>query len=260
MTAEPEETPELVFNDYTSFMRVVHETIAEETQAQHAKKQLKRKHEAILTGTSDVMCQRDALRGDIELRLLRKTLDELGYERTLTQKQFHNNFISASLHSIYGEDFYRYQTRILAEHELEEACTEVLVCTPRRFGKTTSVSMFIAAMLWSVSEAWISVFSTGQRASSMLLDLTFKMIMKLEGAKGRILKKNQEELFLRDPDPTKPPRRLFSYPSSVGGTCPNAPVFIFFLFFFIFFFFFHIFIIFPWRNLSRKQHQMNSFV
>lgn len=217
----------ILLNDYTSFFRLVHETIAHESKAMQAKKTLKRKHEAILTGATDTTAEKDVLRGDKEIRLLTKTLDEMGYERTLTQKQFHKNFISASLHSIYGEDFYRFQTRILAEHDLEEARNEVLVCTPRRFGKTTSVSLFIAAMLWSVSEAWISVFSTGQRASSMLLDLTFKMIMKLPNAKSRIFKKNQEELFIRDPDPTKPHRRLFSYPSSVGGTFPFPQLFIF---------------------------------
>ena len=215
----------ILLNDYTSFFRLVHETIAHESKAAQSKKTLKRKHEAILTGAVDNSSARDVLRGDVEIRLLTKTLDEMGYERTLTQKQFHKNFISASLHSIYGEDFYRFQSRILAEHDLEEARNEVLVCTPRRFGKTTSVSLFIAAMLWSVSEAWISVFSTGQRASSMLLDLTFKMIMKLPGAKGRIFKKNQEELFIRDPDPTKPHRRFFSYPSSVGGKFPFARFF-----------------------------------
>lgn len=209
----------ITLNDYTSFFRHVHETISAEVLAQSHRRVLKRKHDTILSGAAESSSERDELRGDKEMKLLCKTLDEMGYERTLTQKQFHQNFIGASLHSIYGEDFYRYQARILAEHGLDEARTEILVCTPRRFGKTTSVSLFVAAMLWSVSEAWISVFSTGQRASTMLLDLTFKMIMKMPEARSRILKKNQEELFIRDPDPTKPPRRLFSYPSSVGGTC-----------------------------------------
>lgn len=207
----------LALNDYRSFLRLVRETIAEESRAVESKRLLKRKHDVILSVSNNTSSNRDVLRGDLEIRMLIKTLDEMGYERTLTQKQFHKNFISASLHSIYGEDFFRYQSRILAEHDLEEARNEVLVCTPRRFGKTTSVSLFIAAMLWSVSEAWISVFSTGQRASSMLLDLTFKMIMKLPNAKSRIMKRNQEELFIRDPDPSKPPRRLFSYPATVGG-------------------------------------------
>jgi hypothetical protein len=93
---------------------------------------------------------------------------------------------------------------------------EVLVCTPRRFGKTTSVAMFCAALLYCVPDMWISCFSTGQRASSSLLDLVAKFVCTREDGEGRILKKNQEQLFLKGSDPADV-RRMFSYPSSVGG-------------------------------------------
>ena len=92
----------------------------------------------------------------------------------------------------------------------------MLVCTPRRFGKTTSVAMFCAALLYCVPDMWISCFSTGQRASSSLLDLVAKFVCTREDGEGRILKKNQEQLFLKGNNPSDV-RRMFSYPSSVAG-------------------------------------------
>jgi hypothetical protein len=60
------------------------------------------------------------------------------------------------------------------------------------------------------------VFSTGQRASTSLLDLTSKLFLQLPNAKERIMKKNQEQFFIRGDSPSDT-RRLFSFPSSVAG-------------------------------------------
>ena len=73
--------------------------------------------------------------------------------------------------------------------------------------------MFIAAMLLETREAWISVYSTGQRASSMLLDTVAKFV--LSKAPNRVSKHNKEELFIKSTVAGEPDRRLFSYPSSV---------------------------------------------
>jgi hypothetical protein len=74
---------------------------------------------------------------------------------------------------------------------------QVLICCPRRFGKTTAVSMFVAALLYCVPDTWISCFSTGQRASTTLLDQAARFFNTLPGAKDKVLKKNQEQFFTR---------------------------------------------------------------
>ena len=91
--------------------------------------------------------------------------------------------------------------------------------TPRRWGKTTSVAMFVAAMLWCVPDMWISVYSTGRRASNSLAEMVAKFVCHLDDGGGgeRISKRNQEELFLKGDTP-EDTRRLFSYPSTVQGT------------------------------------------
>lgn len=204
--------------DYSAFFDYVVEHHTNEARDTAERRALKRKVDAALGAFSGNSAARESVRGDGELRTLARALDAFDLERTVTQREFHKAFLGACLPSIYGRDFERFRSRILAENGLDNARTEVMVCTPRRFGKTTSVSMFCAAMLYSISDAWISVFSTGQRASNMLLEQTYKLLVQLPGAKARILKKNTEELFVADPtDPSKPPRRLFSYPSSVSG-------------------------------------------
>ena len=141
----------------------------------------------------------------------------------------------------------RFREKILRDNEMEKIQFEILVCTPRRFGKTTAVSMWCAAMLACVPDMWISVFSTGQRASSSLLDQTAKFFRMLEFSDtcrggdemvsfrwiernrifrrewfnshshgSQILRKNQEQLWTKGTRPDDI-RKMFSYPSSISG-------------------------------------------
>jgi hypothetical protein len=155
--------------DYSAYLAYVVEHHELEARDASERRVLKRKADVALGVNGETVRAREAVRGDVELKTLLKTLDAFDLERTMSQRQFHQSFVGASLQSIYGAaDFERFRSRILAENGLDNARTEILVCTPRRFGKTTSVAMFCAAMLYSVTDAWISVFSTGQRASGML--------------------------------------------------------------------------------------------
>jgi hypothetical protein len=46
---------------------------------------------------------------------------------------------------------------------------EILISTPRRFGKTISVSLFAAAILYSAPRVELSIYSTCKRISQKLL-------------------------------------------------------------------------------------------
>ena len=95
--------------------------------------------------------------------------------------------------------------------------------TPRRFGKTMSVGMFVAAYLYSVENAEICIFSTGRRASQKLLELIKQLIEKLTNGRERILKFNQEILNVSNYDGSPGASKLSSFPSNaktlrgVGG-------------------------------------------
>ena len=142
---------------------------------------------------------RDTVPGDAYLREVERLLDSFeGYARSDAQKDFHEAFMNAVLPHIYGTaDFERYGERIKRERGIAELQQEVLCCCPRRFGKTTAVSMFVAVLLYVVPDMWISCFSTGQRASTTLLDQAARFFGTLPGAREKVMKKNQEQFFIR---------------------------------------------------------------
>lgn len=200
--------------DYSSFLSLRRDAAtAREAQAQRDKAGFKRKYDSLLATTA-----RDGVPGDKYLRDLELCLTQFeGFTRSPSQIDFHKAFIDANLPHIYGvSDFERYRERILRERGIASMQYEILICTPRRWGKTTSVAMFIAASLYCVPNTWISCFSTGQRASSLLLDQAAKFFNMLPNAKERIIKKNTEQFFVKGLNASDM-RQFFSFPSSVAG-------------------------------------------
>lgn len=199
--------------DYSSFFDAAHNAIEAKTQKRRQAVSFKRKLDIAVDSAA-----RDEVPGDERLRQIQHLLDNFeGFKRSAAQREFHEAFIDANLPHIYGiADYEKYAERILRERKIETMQTEVLVCCPRRFGKTTSVSMFVAVMLYCVPDTWISVFSTGQRASTTLLDQAARFFYTLPGAKDRVIKKNQEQFFIRGVDGSDV-RRFHSFPSSVAG-------------------------------------------
>ena len=72
---------------------------------------------------------------------------------------------------------------------------EILVSTPRRFGKTISVSMFAAAMLYSCPNMELSIYSTCKRISQKLLRNVVKFLelifLELQTTPFRKVRMNQ---------------------------------------------------------------------
>lgn len=164
----------------------------------------------------------EALRGDAVLARLYTALDACGLERTTTQRFFHKTFVLSVLPWIYGKkDFSRFRERILHQNGVvssDKYNQFTLISTPRRWGKTTSVAVFCAAMLYTVPDAWISVYSTGRRASKSLSDMVLKFVKRLEESAGlkksNVIVKNTEELFYGG-EVASDVRRMYSYPATV---------------------------------------------
>lgn len=84
--------------------------------------------------------------------------------------------------------------------------------------------MFVAALLCCCDRMWISIFSTGKRASKSLLMQVKEIIDTIPGMSKRITSSNVEELWMNPIGCSKKVQeaRCFSYPSSVKVSQTNA--------------------------------------
>ena len=83
----------------------------------------------------------DEFQGDINLRTLRTLLsiiDTRGFERSPHQMRFHSSFERASARVVYRADWETQRPAIMKKHGWKTCPGEVMISTPRRFGKTFS--------------------------------------------------------------------------------------------------------------------------
>ena len=151
-------------------------------------------------------------------------LDSTGWNRSFHQRLFHEDFLKACTRTFWKMEplgsFARAHQQVLQENSWEHLAQEVLISTPRRFGKTISVSMFAAAMLYSAPAVELSIYSTCKRISQKLLRGVVKFfyeICKHDLGKHnfRIRRQNMEEIVLVGPEGERDVRIVNSYPSKV---------------------------------------------
>jgi hypothetical protein len=136
--------------------------------------------------------------GDAKLRKIRYWLNNLGeWVRSADQQLFHEHFLIACLPHIYGKDWNANGARVMASLGIDKIDYEVLCQTPRRFGKTVSVAMFVAVLALCCPGIKISVFSTGSRASKSMVDHILKFCYHCKENRGieRKIKHSKEELM-----------------------------------------------------------------
>ncbi len=114
--------------------------------------------------------------GDIRLSKIRRFLDHVkGYDRSEMQKQFHESFLQAVALHLYKDDPEVDMDKIKSMNEWPNLKQQCLCLTPRRFGKTTAVAMFVAAYFLSVSLAT----GTGKKSAFMPIKMFHEVIVPL---------------------------------------------------------------------------------
>ena len=165
--------------------------------------------------------------GDVRLTQIRMYLDNVkGYDRSEMQKQFHESFLQAVALHLYKDDPEIDMNKIMSMNEWPNLKQQVLCLTPRRFGKTTAVAMFVAAYFLSVEKAQLCIFSTGKRASDSMLDKIHEFVKLIDEELGtdhdKRCKRKGEFLYYYG-EGTNDVRKVASYPSGsdklrgVGG-------------------------------------------
>jgi len=152
-------------------------------------------------------------------------LDTTGWNRSFHQRLFHEDFLKACTRTFWKMEplgsFARAHQQVLQENSWDHLAQEVLISTPRRFGKTISVSMFAAAMLYAAPAVELSIYSTCKRISQKLLRGVVKFFYEIcQQNLGKhnfhIRRQNMEEIVLIGPEGERDVRIVNSYPSKVG--------------------------------------------
>ena len=157
----------------------------------------------------------DEFQGDVNYRTLQKLLtrvDQRGFERSAQQLEFHVAFMKAAARVIYRGSWETERPAIMKKHGWEKSNSEVLISTPRRFGKTFSIAIFCACLSLAFGLE-VVVFSPARRASRKLLERIVEFV-RLAGGEKRICEYNQEACRLNAFDGRK--SLIRSFPSKVG--------------------------------------------
>ena len=156
-------------------------------------------------------------------------LDTMGWSRSFHQRQFHDDFLRATAKSFWKlskpGQFARDHRKILVDFNWSHLSQEILISTPRRFGKTIAVSMFAAAIIVSCPGVEISIYSTCKRISQKLLRNVSKFVHMICGdhlanQSLSLIRANMEELVVQGPVSKQDVRVINSYPSKAS----SAPV------------------------------------
>jgi len=138
-------------------------------------------------------------------------------ERSVYQKELHRHYYLACMRKIFKNDYARERLNIMRREGLDEPPPqEMLSLAPRRFGKTISVAMFLAAFLATVPGPYqVIVYSPGRRASVMLLQRVKEFLVNHLNQGSRILVDNLETISLQGND-KQDIRTLNAYPQKVS--------------------------------------------
>jgi hypothetical protein len=132
--------------------------------------------------------------------------------RSPQQKIFHKFMIASFLRIIYGKDFDTEKHRVTAKYQFETRNQQVLICAPRRMGKTFATAFITIVMCIVISGIEVSIFSPGKRQSVALMGVIVRFIDNL-GESSRIVQRNEEKLQIRSLDGKI--SKINAYPSAV---------------------------------------------
>ena len=209
---------------YDKQYRAWHEAQQEKERVAVANSTQRTQFQCFLGRGKTVRVEKDGFQRMQTCRDALNAIDSKGWNRSFHQRLFHDQFMRACARIFFKMDapgaFARAHQAILEMNSWETLSQEVLISTPRRFGKTISVSMFAAAMIFSCPNCEISIYSTCKRISQKLLRNVQKFLLIIYDAlnisKMKEIRSNMEEMEFQGPEGTWDVRKVNSYPSKVS--------------------------------------------
>jgi hypothetical protein len=227
MTTAPQEVPAvtLLLSEY--FQRF--DKVTQEQQEEDCRRSIRRTtlENYLITATKS---EHTGFQRMHKCRMGLEALDRRGWQRSFHQRMFHDNFIRACARIFWKREphgtFAKDHQKILEVNGWDHLSQEVLVSTPRRFGKTISVSMFAAAMLYSCPNLEMSIYSTCKRISQKLLRNIQKFLeliyLEIGCPHMKEIRINMEEIVLQGTECEQDVRVVNSYPSKVNRFIARA--------------------------------------
>ena len=137
-------------------------------------------------------------RAKSRLDRLMRSLDGFGLVRSKGQRGLHTAMVGVMMTKIFEGESDAEMRTAMEKHKIDSNNQQLMCITPRRFGKTTAVAMFCAALAITVPGVVISIFSTARRASSLLLQQIKGFPQQIPGAAAKIASSNVETIVVRD--------------------------------------------------------------
>ncbi|MFA5039718.1 MAG: hypothetical protein WC732_08605 [Candidatus Omnitrophota bacterium] len=143
--------------------------------------------------------------------------DHNGFARSYVQKQLHAVYVNSCLDLLYRDSWEESQAAALSVARISSFQKKVAVRMGRRIGKTYSISMFVAALMYGCQHTGIkiTVYSSCSRASVNLSNTVRQFLKLLPGVMDRPEADNTENISLR-PGPSGATRSLASLPGAVS--------------------------------------------
>jgi len=139
--------------------------------------------------------------GAARLQEVRATLDLFltdGEARSLDQKRFHDAMLVSCAELILGKvEFQRERPGLLQQLGRATYPFGTLILCPRRWGKSTSVACFCAALLYLCGRVRLLIMATQIKSAALLMKSSLAYFMQLPGAGERIIENNAFRLVVQ---------------------------------------------------------------
>jgi len=133
--------------------------------------------------------------------------------RSPQQQWFHREMTKAMLPQLYKGHFDDNIDKLFEQFACSAFSPYLIIMMARRKGKSWTVSMFVAALMYACGNQQIAIFSTGVRASRKLLDIIFHFVEQLPGYNSSWVRVNNKEDLWLCCDGAEGVSKCSSYPS-----------------------------------------------
>jgi hypothetical protein len=124
-----------------------------------------------------------------------------GMQLETAQKDFITEFCFGVAPFVYGaKEWEANKARFFQKYRRTKVTPQVMCLTPRRWGKTTSVILFVLSLLLVVPRIRIAVFSQNLRTSRTMVELAKQYLARFPGGKDRLVVDSADQLKILDED------------------------------------------------------------